>query len=959
MAAYDAFISYSHEKDKPIAAALQSAVQKLGKPWYRRRALRLFRDDTSLSATPHLWPSIEQALNQSRYFILLASPEAAASKWVNKEVAHWLDHNSIETLLIGVTDGDLTWDETTGEFATGGKMLLPPVLARRFPVEPKWVDLRAYREGSDKAGAKFTEFAADFAAAIHGVPKEDLLSQEVRQQRRALTLAWSAAGSLLILAVLATAAGVLAYRAQQEAVAQRNRAERTLSAATETASGLVRDIAVRLRNIAGIPSTLVKDILDRAKELQDQLIGAGESSTQLRRSQSLALTETSITLATLGDLNGALETARQAHAILQELVLIEPENGEWQRALAFSKGKIGDYLLKAGKLDEALVLYREALAICQLLVARDGSNSQWQVQLAVSFGNLSYAHRLQGNGSEALAAAQSALSVRRELVAKEPDNSERQLQLTFSYGNLGLVFEQLGRLDDALASFRERIALAQALMKKEPSNLEVRKSLWFGTMHMGNVFKEQGKNNEAVSMYRDARGVAQAVVEMDAANTDWQRTLLDSNERLGDMLLVVDDIDEALSAYREANTIAKTLVAKDSGNLDWQRDLAVSNVHIGDVLIRQDKLDEALAAYREGKAVFEMLVAKDPNNTNWQQSLGFATYRVGDALKAQNNFEEALVAYRECVVLTNEMAEKYPGNPTWLHDLGRCHAKTGYALQAQRKLEEALDSYRAAKSSFVVIVAKDPSDSWWQRDLALSEEEIGQALFELNRYDDSIAEYQASVAIFKSLLAKEPDSAQWQADLRRVIKPLANGLLQAGKPEQALTSLDEPLHFSPDDVFFLWDRARAQLYAGRIRAAADHFAEVVKLRPADPYNVMWLHIARVRAGNDDRDELNSNLEKLDRSRWPWLVAAFYAGLENSKAVIDAARSNEDQSTRSGQACDANFYVGIDRLDKGAQAEARQLLEDAATTCPIDFFERSAAVMELKRLDGTAMSQARP
>src|SRR5947209_20255035 len=81
VAFYDAFISYSHAKDKPIAAALQSVVQTLGKPWYRRRALRLFRDDTSLSATPHLWPTIEQALGQSRFLILFASREAAASQW--------------------------------------------------------------------------------------------------------------------------------------------------------------------------------------------------------------------------------------------------------------------------------------------------------------------------------------------------------------------------------------------------------------------------------------------------------------------------------------------------------------------------------------------------------------------------------------------------------------------------------------------------------------------------------------------------------------------------------------------------------------------------------------------------------------------------------------------------------------------------------------------------------------
>src|SRR3954471_21494782 len=102
MALYDAFVSYSHTKDKPVAAALQSVIQKLGKPWYRRRALRIFRDNTSLSATPGLWPSIEEALAQSRFLLLLASPEAAASPWVGKaaspwvgnEVAYWLAHKS-------------------------------------------------------------------------------------------------------------------------------------------------------------------------------------------------------------------------------------------------------------------------------------------------------------------------------------------------------------------------------------------------------------------------------------------------------------------------------------------------------------------------------------------------------------------------------------------------------------------------------------------------------------------------------------------------------------------------------------------------------------------------------------------------------------------------------------------------------------------------------------------------
>src|SRR5215470_12729034 len=203
MAAYDAFISYSHAKDKPIAAALQAVMQRLGKPWYRRRALRVFRDDTSLSATPSLWPSIEQALDHSRFLVLLASPEAAASPWVNKEISFWLERKNADTLLIALTDGELAWDNAVGDFVRCEAMPLPPVLTGRFTSEPKWIDLRAYRDGADARDARFIEAGADFAAATHGMPKEDLLSQEVRQQRRALRLAWSAAGTLTVLIALA------------------------------------------------------------------------------------------------------------------------------------------------------------------------------------------------------------------------------------------------------------------------------------------------------------------------------------------------------------------------------------------------------------------------------------------------------------------------------------------------------------------------------------------------------------------------------------------------------------------------------------------------------------------------------------------------------------------------------------------------------------------------------------
>src|SRR5262249_7330513 len=81
---YEAFVSYSHAVDGQLAPALQSALHGLAKPWYRLRALRVFRDKTSLSANPGLWPSIERALAESEFFLLLASPEAAHSPWVER-----------------------------------------------------------------------------------------------------------------------------------------------------------------------------------------------------------------------------------------------------------------------------------------------------------------------------------------------------------------------------------------------------------------------------------------------------------------------------------------------------------------------------------------------------------------------------------------------------------------------------------------------------------------------------------------------------------------------------------------------------------------------------------------------------------------------------------------------------------------------------------------------------------
>ena len=211
---YDGFLSYSHAADDLLAPRLQAGLQRFAKPWWKRRSLRIFRDEASLTANPHLWASISDALDESSWFVLLLSPDAAQSEWVNREVEYWLEHKDPRRIIPVLTEGDFGWAD--GDLVSNAS---PPALAEVFSDEPRWVDLRFARteEQLDRSNASFRAAVADIASAIRGVPKDELESEEVRQHRRTIRSIWAAGIALLLLAVGASAAAVYAIGQRNEA----------------------------------------------------------------------------------------------------------------------------------------------------------------------------------------------------------------------------------------------------------------------------------------------------------------------------------------------------------------------------------------------------------------------------------------------------------------------------------------------------------------------------------------------------------------------------------------------------------------------------------------------------------------------------------------------------------------------------------------------------------------------
>ena len=65
----------------------------------------MFRDLSDTGLNPSLWGTVQRQLDGSHWFVLLACPESAASRWVAQEVDHWCATKGVDTILVVLTDG--------------------------------------------------------------------------------------------------------------------------------------------------------------------------------------------------------------------------------------------------------------------------------------------------------------------------------------------------------------------------------------------------------------------------------------------------------------------------------------------------------------------------------------------------------------------------------------------------------------------------------------------------------------------------------------------------------------------------------------------------------------------------------------------------------------------------------------------------------------------------------------
>ncbi|MCC6231371.1 MAG: PQQ-binding-like beta-propeller repeat protein [Verrucomicrobiales bacterium] len=235
------FLSYHQRLDGGFCRQLQEDLERFGKPLWRPRLVRLFRDESNLEAGGDLGGAIRKALDQSEHLIFVARPESAKRPWILAELDHFLADEleregtpgdagqlpgeeaararrkaKLQRLICVITAGRHPWEGPLAEGDPEGA--IPDGLGQRFReagCEPLVVDMRRLHGLTPRArrrDSQYTSNLATIAARLLHRDKDSVYGAHLVRQRRILA---AMAGTTLALMTLMALAVVMRLKWQE------------------------------------------------------------------------------------------------------------------------------------------------------------------------------------------------------------------------------------------------------------------------------------------------------------------------------------------------------------------------------------------------------------------------------------------------------------------------------------------------------------------------------------------------------------------------------------------------------------------------------------------------------------------------------------------------------------------------------------------------------------------------
>jgi len=165
-----------------------------------------------------------------------------------------------------------------------------------------------------------------------------------------------------------------------------------------------------------------------------------------------------------------------------------------------------------------------------------------------------------------------------------------------------------------------------------------------------------------------------------------------------------------------------------------------------------------------------------------------------------------------------------------------------------------------------------------------------------------------------------------------------------GNNPAAIEDFSKAIKLDPNDGSAYFNRGVAYyVVGGRYADAVADLKKAAEFNPDNAYAALWRDLAERR--NNSPSHLAEAAQHLDMAKWPAPVVRHFLGELNAEQTLKAA-SDADPTAKQAQACEANFYSGEFALLRKNKKEAQRLLKLAASECPPNFVENTAAIAEL-------------
>lgn len=603
---YWAFLSYSHA-DREQAERLHRALEgyriparlvgRLGASGAVPSRLHpIFRDRDELTASGHIGNVVETALAASRALIVLCSPAAAASTWVDAEIAAYQRRQPQLPVLCVLVDGE---PMASRDPAMAERECLPPSLRQDFDTgigiadsAPMAVDLRPDGDGWQLGVQKLV-------AGLAGVPLDDLVRRDAH--RRHQRMAWLSAALAVIAIALGTMA-VLATSARDEARRQRVQAE-----------GLVEFMLGDLRRKLEPVGRL--DALDavgkRALQYYDsQKLRALDADALGRRSRALHL------IGEISDRRGDMAAARvafhRASDTTAELLQRAPDDGQRVYDHSQSVYWVGyiDWQYGDGVAAEKAV--REYQRLARRLHEIDPANEAWFAEVGYAYSNLGTILKEQGRAADAITQFEQAREVFARLVKAAPQEPARLLDLAQSYSWLSSSFADALRFTDALRARRQEIAIYRSMLAREPRNAVAAERLMFAQRFLADIEISRGELQAAAASISEANRMADTQLRLEPDNVDWQKAAAKSRLLQAELLRLQGHPEQGLAELQRVRPLVAALLARDSSVWEWRVELQEYLAHVESDLLRTLGRNAEAIALMEASAGRLRLVMKDP-----------------------------------------------------------------------------------------------------------------------------------------------------------------------------------------------------------------------------------------------------------------------------------------------------------------------------------------------------------